>query len=49
MKEDKNKGHDKAKAIIGIALAAIMIASIFGAMVPSFARTGAGTIEGGGC
>ena len=47
IKEGGGKGSGKGKALIGIALAAIMLASIFGAMVPSFARTGTGTIEGG--
>ena len=47
MREDKNKGHGKAKAIISIALAAIMLASVFGALAPTSARDGAGAIERG--
>ncbi|MDI6811009.1 MAG: hypothetical protein QMD80_04950 [archaeon] len=35
MKEDKSKGFGKGKAIIGIALAAIMVASVMMAMVPT--------------
>jgi len=46
-KEDKNKGHGKAKAIIGIALAAIMLTSIFGALAPTSARDADGKIETG--
>ncbi|MCK4732390.1 MAG: DUF3821 domain-containing protein, partial [Methanophagales archaeon] len=37
----------KSKAIIGIALAAIMIASVFAAMMPTSARTAIGDIERG--
>ena len=47
MKEDKNKGRGKAKAIISIALAAVMLASIFGALAPISARDGAGALERG--
>jgi len=47
MKEEKNKGCGKAKAIISIALAAIMLASIFGALAPISARDGAGAMERG--
>jgi len=37
----------KGKVILGIALAAIMIASVFAAMVPTSARDGTGAIERG--
>ena len=47
MKEDKNKGRGKGKAIIGVALAAIMLVSIFGALAPTSARDGVGAIERG--
>jgi len=44
-KEDKNKGHGKVKAILGIALAAIMLASVFAALAPTSARDADGKIE----
>ena len=47
MKEEKNKGCGKAKAIISIALAAIVLATIFGALTPTSARDSAGAIERG--
>ena len=44
----KMKGKEKGKAIIGIAMAAIMLASVFAAMVPMVtSREAAGDIEDG--
>jgi len=47
IKEGEVKGSGKGKVIIGIALAAIMLASVLGALVPTSARDEAGAIERG--
>ena len=46
-KEGGGKSSSKGKVIIGIALAAIMLASVFGALAPTSARDSAGAIEPG--